>query len=141
MNFVIRFFHELRNPHCEHCREELMTDPVVEELKVELAALRYERDRLLKYILDTPQSVVPNVPIQEESEEEPKPILPKLVPWNVRRQMLEAEDRQKATLLKQNIKEQEKAIEELEKNLGIVQETVLHVGDTDVQSEPVKVNE
>ncbi len=140
MNFIVRFFHEIRNPHCEHCTEELMSDPVIEELKTELAAIRYERDRLLKYILEEPKSTSTNGVLPSDDgntkEDELKPIQPKVVPWHVRRQMLEEEDRQKARQLEEFKKEQADAINKLEKELKLdIPE------DPNVQSQSVKVNE
>ena len=47
--------------------------------------------------------------------EEPKAITPQFIPWRVKQQMLEAEDRQRAKLMKDRTKE----IEELEKEMGV----------------------
>lgn len=144
MNTIVRFFHQIRNPHCPHCEEELMSDPVVEELKTELAAIRYERDRLLKYILEEPKShstndVLPQNDGDTESDE-PKPILPKVVPWHVRRQMLEQEDRKKAAQLEEFRKNQAEAISKLEKELKL-DIPDLDEGKENVQSQSIKVNE
>jgi hypothetical protein len=46
---------------------------------------------------------------------EPKAIQPQFIPWRVKQQMLEAEDRQRAKLVKDKAKE----IEDLEKELGV----------------------
>ena len=54
--------------------------------------------------------------IQEEPKDL-KPILPRVMNWNVRRQMLEAEDRKKAQILSQ----QKISTEELEKELLTVE--------------------
>jgi hypothetical protein len=51
--------------------------------------------------------------------------------------MLESEDRKQAQLLAESKKDQDQAIKQLEKNLGIVQNTVLNLGDEDVQSESI----
>lgn len=131
------WLHKFLNPHCPRCIDESV-NPIVEELKTQLESIRYERDRLLKYILDDKPNNINDTP---KEDEETQPILPKIVPWHVRRQMLEDEDRKKASLMRQTKEEQTRAIAEMEKNLGIVENTVLQVGDEDVQSEPVKVNE
>lgn len=131
------WIHRLFNPHCPECDKP---DMVVDELKTELASLRYERDRLLNYILEKPQHSgtdgILSVDGTDKGEDELKPILPKIVPWHVRRQMLEAEDRVKAQQLADFKKDQEKAISKLESDLKLD-----IPGDNDVQSQPVKVNE
>jgi hypothetical protein len=55
-------------------------------------------------------------PPQTEKEEF-KPVTPQFTPWRVRQQMLEAEDRAKADLMRAKAKE----IAELEKELGVSQ--------------------
>jgi hypothetical protein len=84
-----------------------------EVLRLQLDESNRERRELLARLLekDTPEPVVAD-------QVEPKAITPQFVPWRVRQQMLEAEDRHKATLLKNKQKE----INELEKELGIVEE-------------------
>lgn len=47
--------------------------------------------------------------------EEMKPITPQFIPWRVKQQMLEAEDRKRAELMRNKTKE----IADLEKELGI----------------------
>ena len=132
------WLHRLFNPHCPECEAKDL-NPVIEELKIELTSLRYERDRLLKYILDEPHSKnQPNAP--EVHTEDEEPIQPKLIPWAVRKNMLEAEDRKKAQLMKMNSDEQAAAIEELEKKLGIIENTTLDLENGNVQSESVKIN-
>ena len=65
---------------------------------MELERLRLENDKLLNAILEKPKVV-------EEKQidtSELKPIMPgKHLPWAMRRQMLEAEDREKARLMKE----------------------------------------
>ena len=69
-----------------------------------------ERKELLHRLLDKDKAE----PLVVEKEE-PKPLGPSFVPWRVRQQMLEAEDRKKAQLMKQKADE----INELEKELGV----------------------
>jgi len=85
----------LLNPHCEHCREEREESrvcPSCETLKSQLEAVNHEKNRLLDRLL-TP--IVEATPAQPEREIT-KPIN---IPWNVRRQMLEREDRERAKLI------------------------------------------
>jgi hypothetical protein len=71
-------------PPCKSC----------EILQRQLDVVNYEKQQLLNSILAKPVE-------QEMKKEEYQPILQKKhIPWAVRRQMLEAEDREKAKLLK-----------------------------------------
>ena len=84
--------------------------PVCEVLREQLHKSDAERKELLQRALAPP--------IQEKEEkpaEEPVPLTPQFIPWRVRQQMLEAEDRKKAELLKKN----KENIEKLEKEVGI----------------------
>lgn len=72
---------------CESC----------ETLKMELSHLRQDNERLLNAVLSKP--------IIEETvskAEDLVPIQPRVVPWRVRQQMLEAEDRDKAKKMRDN---------------------------------------
>lgn len=84
-----------------------------EVLRLQLDESNRERRELLARLLekDTPEPVEP-------VEVEPKAITSQFVPWRVRQQMLEAEDRHKASLLKNKQKE----ISALEEELGIAKE-------------------
>jgi hypothetical protein len=103
--------------------------PVCEVLREQLAHERYEKEQLLKYILE-PQPNLNSVSSGVADENEPEPIRPRVIPWKVRREMLEAEDREKARILAKQKDEQAKAIAELEKNLGVVSETTLPIGNS-----------
>ena len=85
-----------------------------ETLRSQLELANYEKKQLLDRLLEKP--VV-------ESIKEPNMItLPsKNVPWNVRRQMLELEDRERAKLIREapKIKQNILTTEELEKDLDI----------------------
>ena len=76
-------------------------------------------------------------PVRDESAAiattEFKPILPKYIPWGVKKQMLEAESRAQAKILREKekeIKEAEKplteskplSVEEIEEELGVTKE-------------------
>lgn len=95
-------------------RRESRICETCEVLKLENARLQIECNRLIDRILEKP--------VVEQIREEPrefKPVLPRNTSWNVKRQMLEEEDRRKAQLLKQNEKV---STDDLEKELDIVTE-------------------
>lgn len=107
------WFHRFLNPHCPHCIEERQDSkvcPSCETLKEQLDRANYENDKLLDRIL-----VKPTI----ETIKEPSKIqIPtKSIPWGVRRQMLEAEDREKAKLMREAPKPV--STEDLEKELDI----------------------
>lgn len=98
-----REYKEIKNKHCESC----------ETLRQQLEIANYEKRLLLDRIMEKPAPVVETPPI---------PIsLPKTIPWTVKKQMLEAEDREKAKLLR-NAPKPVQTVEEIEKELGIVDE-------------------
>jgi hypothetical protein len=132
---MFKWLHHLFNPHCDLCDARPKCESC-EVLREQLALANAEKDKLLRYVLEPEPSLT--TPKQgQQDEEEDGPILPKFVPWHVRRQMLESEDRKQAQLLAESKKDQDQAIKQLEKNLGIVQNTVLNLGDEDVQSESI----
>jgi hypothetical protein len=110
------WFHKFFNPHCPHCLDEVKESKVClscETLKQQLERANYENQRLLdKLVFTEPKVEVPQKPVDISA--------PKNIPWNVRRQMLEIEDREKAKL----IREAPKPIstEDLEKELDVAQE-------------------
>lgn len=106
-----------------------------EVLKEQITHERYEKERLLKYILETPPE---RTHVERNNEmEEPEPIKPKIIPWNIQRQMLEAEDRKQAQLLREQKENTAQAIAELEKNLGVVSETSLDLENGNVQGKSI----
>jgi len=117
------WWHHLLNPHCQFCIDEAQDKLVCQSceiLKNQLNISNIEKERLLRKLLDTP------VEVTSVRDEELKPILPKMVPWNVRKQMLESEDREKAKLMRKAQKDSPNqssspnpSIEELEKELGV----------------------
>lgn len=107
------FFHRLFNPHCEHCIEERVCK-TCEVLKFEVDRLRSENERLLNRILEKP--------VQEiERTVAPEPVsTPRVSLWSVKKQMLEAEDRAKAQILKKAAKPDNQSVDgmnELESEL------------------------
>lgn len=105
-------FHEFLNPHCEHCKEAREDSKVCascEVLKLEIERLRIENTRLLDRILEKPKEEV------RISTEDLKPIMPRNISWNVRKQMLENESRAQAKI----INEQVITTKDLEAEIGI----------------------
>src|SRR3954466_13054666 len=97
----------LEDPPCETC----------EVLRERLVASERERRELLQRIL-TPEPL----PTPSVSTEEPIPLTPQFTPWRIRKQLLEAEDRKKAELLRAKAKElanagSQQSIDALEKEL------------------------
>lgn len=93
-----------------------LTDPpcaVCEVLRSQLDESTIERKELLARLLEQ-KSEPPPVAQQEEF----KPIKPQFIPWRVRQQMLEAEDRKKHQLMKDKQEEMQE-ISNLEKELGV----------------------
>lgn len=122
-------------------RRILNSEPVYicetcEVLKEQVAYERYEKEKLLKYILEPKAEMQPASLPDEETE----PIRPKIIPWHIRKQMLENEDRKEAELLKRSAEDRKKAIEELEDKLK-VNNLVIPKGNENVQSESIEGND
>jgi len=110
----------VETPPCASC----------DTLREQLAIANIEKKQMLESILS----------FTRPAESQPSPVVdyeqlkPKMVTWNVRRQMLEAEDRRQAQILAEQRKAaaeaaktkekitQEQSIEQLEKELGISEE-------------------
>lgn len=115
-----KWIHHLFNPHCPDCkmeREESKICKSCETLGIEIERLRAENTQLINRILEKPQSL-------PERDTAPTPLTKpggKHIPWAVRRQMLEAEDRERAKALRNAAQPQ--TTEELEKELNVAAET------------------
>ena len=129
MNPIVKFFHELLNPHCAHCeslriqeleqleinREIEIAEKVCqscENLKMQLAVMNQLVDKLTT---TKTESVTP-------VEQEHKVILPKNIPWHVKRQELELKSRLRAEELRAESSVKipvPDSIEKLEEELGI----------------------
>lgn len=91
-------------------RLEPMPCLVCEVLREQLASSEKERRELLQ------RALAPSIPPAEPVDErEHVPVTPPFIPWRLKQQMLEAEDRKKAELMRNKANE----IEELEKELGV----------------------
>ena len=84
-----------------------------EVLRFQLDESNRERKELLSRALAPAQTEPLSTPVEEL-----EPIKGQFIPWRVRQQMLEAEDRAKAKLMQDKVNE----IADLEKELGITQE-------------------
>ena len=108
---MFKWFHHLINPHCEQCRAEKEIAREIRMIEQEckscdtlrtlLAAERENNRRLLDLIVE---QNTPKVEMREPVRDL-KPITPMRVPWRVRQQMLEAEDRVTAQRMK-NLEEE-----------------------------------
>lgn len=123
----MKWLHHLLEPHCEHCREERETNRVCqscETLKSQLATANHREQQLLVRILELTNPVKPE---PRQIELPPEALKPKYTPWEVKRQMLEENDREKARVIAQNKKQTEEvlarnksqSVEQLEKELGV----------------------
>jgi len=90
---MLNWLHHLINPHCPHCIEERVCK-ACEILQYEVERLRADNQKLLDRVLN-----VPSVPPERDEAPEPKAIRPRATTWAIRKQMLEAEDREKLKLL------------------------------------------
>lgn len=94
-------------------RLEPVPCPTCEVLREQLTLSEQERRELLHRLMAPPEP--PPIVIEKE---EPQAITPQFIPWRVRQQMFEAEDRKKAQLMRDKTKEIED-ISKLEKELGV----------------------
>ena len=122
---MFNWIHHLFNPHCVHCaheQEELRVCTSCENLKEQIAFERAEKQQLLNHIVSLTNRA--QEPVREPIDPEKYKELPKAITWRVRKQMLEAEDRNAAALIDQqrrNVESQriKDDIAKLEKELGI----------------------
>lgn len=111
----MNWLHHLFNPHCVECKEEREDSrvcPSCETLRQQLEIANHQNKQLLDRILEKPAPE----PERKFTTDE-KVAVPRTIPWNVRRQMLEAEDREKARLMRNAPKPE--STEDLEKELKI----------------------
>lgn len=121
---MFHWLHHLFSPHCQICREAAEENKVCqscETLKMQLSIANIEKKQMLESILSmTKPNEVQGTPPAINYEN----IKPRMMTWNVRRQLLEAEDREKAKILAKQ-KEQKPVAEQianLEKEVGIKEE-------------------
>lgn len=103
---MLKWIHKLLNPHCPHCIEEIELSnhcETCEVLKLELSHLRSERDILLNRLLNNNEQ--PNQGQEESNFKDMQLLRPGHIPWRVRQQALEREDRSKARILEEQKRE------------------------------------
>ena len=122
--FLLKWYREFKQ-----IRQEFHEDKVCiscESLKQQVEILQYNNNELLQGLLTAGKPVVePRVNMDNL-----RPMMPRKVPWAQRRQMLEAEDRHRASLLKEKEKEMTPPVatvaattlEALEQEVGVVSE-------------------
>lgn len=71
---------------------------------MQLAIANAEKQRMLDALLEKPQSEIEH---RKPDTSEPKEVKPRMMTWNMRRQMLEAEDRKSAEILRKKQDERE----------------------------------
>ena len=116
---MIKFFHRLFNPHCDHCAQEARDSkicPTCEVYRAQLELVNHEK----KLLLATIEKISNPVIEEKEFPSNIEPIQSKNTPWPIRRRMLEAEDRIAAEKLRiRNAELKSEKIENLEKEVGI----------------------
>lgn len=120
MNFITRFFHELLNPHCDHChteKQESRECPNCAILRQLLETEKFEKKELLNHMLE-PKEIIREVAVPSVGMSNKVP-LSRATPWRVRKELLEQEDRKAAQLAAEHARVSAKSTEELEKELGI----------------------
>ena len=99
------WLHRLFSPEfCETC----------EVLKQQLSLSQQREERLLNRLLN-PISL----PDASDLIKDPELITPKHIPWSVKRQMLEEEDRAKARVIREQSSKIQEDIKDLETELGL----------------------
>ena len=122
------WLHHLFNPHCVECAHDELEKHICQSceiLKQQLAIANDEKRHLLNKLINPTELV--------EAEKEPPVLLkPRHIPWKVKQQILEAEDRKAAELKREKQKEinnmnsikpinnTNEDVAELEKELDIV---------------------
>ena len=118
---MINWLHHLFNPHCEQCNECYSC----ETLKIQLE----QANSLIKSLTESIIQRDKPAPVEYNPQPlaDPKPMMNRHKPWVIRRQELEAEDREKARILQSQSQTLPlspvilKPVEELEQELGVQQ--------------------
>ena len=100
-----------KNSYCKSC----------EAYKELLAISNFEKKQLLERLLYVPTKEV------VETQPSPSPILPKIIPWKIQRQILEAEDRATAAALRAKNEEMQKAARVASASGGVQAPTAQHM--------------
>lgn len=130
---MFKWIHHILEPHCPDCkaeREESKVCKSCESLLHQLEMANYDKIKLIETIskMAHPEQTTAPAPVRYD------PIKPHSIPWKVKQQQLEAEDRKTFQLLKEKQREEEllknkpatleldkrvRSVEELEKELGV----------------------
>lgn len=103
---LIRKWFNLEREPCRSC----------ETLQMQLSIANDEKRQLLSLIMSSAKSSAPvSPPVDYEK------LAPKAMTWNVRRQLLEQEDRAKAKILAEQRVHVQQSVDELEKELNIAE--------------------
>lgn len=100
----IREWIDIRRESKNYCRS-------CETLREQLNMANHEKKVLLERLINPPMVVSDAPPL-----EIPSPIIPKIIPWAVKKQMLEQEDRAKAAAIRKVEEDRKKAEEFKQKN-------------------------
>lgn len=115
---MIKFFHRLFNPHCDHCIEEARDNkicPTCAVYRSQLELANHEKKLLLETI-----EKISNPIIEEREVLHTEPILPRRSNWPAERKILESESKIAAEKLRARRAElKSEKIEDLEKEVGI----------------------
>jgi hypothetical protein len=125
---VIKFFHQIFRPNCD-CN--ICARPTCSKCEVLESQLLFERATNQQLIGTLTDLVNPKKDPQIKFPSEYKPIQTAGMPWRVKQQMMEREDRATAKLREDKERENEArklTTEELEKELGIPDEPELPPG-------------
>lgn len=114
------WLHHLFSPHCAECQlaaEEKKVCQSCETLKMQLSIANHEKQEMLNTILALSK---PAEREQTSPAVDYEKIKPRMTTWNVRKAMLEAEDRKAAQILaEQKKKSTSEQIADLEKEVGL----------------------
>lgn len=105
---LLEIRYEYREKRTRLNKEEVLCKSC-ETLKAQLEISNYEKKQLLERILEKP--------VVEKNEPPVQVTRPHNIPWNVRKQMMEAEDRERARIMREAPKPL--TTDELEKELDI----------------------
>ena len=124
---MLNFIHQWMNPHCPDCaaeRENLIIESACRNCQTLRDLLETER-HTNKQLLNTIIELTHPKPIVQQVTNEKQP-LQTAVSWRIRQQMLEAEDKKRAGLIReaeQEKVESKKTTEQLERELGVTDGT------------------
>ena len=110
---MIAWLHHLFDPHCPQCKDEeedARQCKSCDILKEQLYIANEDKRRLLDLIVEK-NKVQESLPLSDK-----QPIKSNYTPWKVKQQMLEAEDREKARILRENELEEKMHIKEEKKD-------------------------